>query len=50
MGSVQISKIGVYSVNIPVRVARSLKLQKGENCFIRKGKKENEIMVTVERD
>lgn len=50
MSSIQMSKIGVYSVNIPVRIARALKLQKGENCFIHKGKKENEFVVTIERD
>ena len=50
MSSVQVSKIGVYSVNIPVRVARALKLQKGENAIVRKGKTSNEFIVTIERD
>ena len=50
MSSVQVSKIGVYSVNIPVRVARALKLQKGENAIVRRGKMSNEFIVTIERD
>ena len=50
MSSVQVSKIGVYSVNIPVRVARALKLQKGENAIVRRGKMSNGFIVTIERD
>ena len=50
MSSIQISKIGVFSVNIPVRIARALKLQKGEDVIVRKGKNSNEIIITLERD
>lgn len=50
MPSVQLSKIGIYSVNIPIRVARSLKMQKGETATVRKGKNSNEFIVTLERE
>ena len=50
MPSVQLSKIGIFSINIPVRVARSLKLQKGETATVRKGKNSNEFTVTLERE
>lgn len=50
MGSIQLSKIGVYNINIPARLARSMHLCKGENAIIRKGKKENEFTVTIERE
>lgn len=50
MSSVQISKLGVFSVNIPIRLARSLKLQKGENAIVKKGKHSNEIVITIERE
>lgn len=50
MASVQLGKNGVYSLNIPSRLAKSMKILKGEECTIRKGKKENEIIVTIERD
>lgn len=47
---VQLGKNGMYSVNIPARLARGVKIVKGENCTIKKGKKENELIVTIERD
>jgi hypothetical protein len=50
MPSVQLGKNGMYSLNIPSRLARTLKIVKGENCIIRKGKKENEILITIERE
>lgn len=50
MPSIQISKIGVFSVNLPVRLARSLKLQKGELVTAKKGKNNNEIVITVLRE
>ncbi|MGB9940274.1 hypothetical protein [Methanosarcina sp.] len=50
MPSIQLSKTGVFSVNIPIRVARSLKLQKGKKTTVRKGKNSNELIVTIERN
>lgn len=50
MSSIQISKLGVFSVNIPIRLARSLKLQKGEEARVVKGKSSNEILIIIERD
>jgi hypothetical protein len=50
MASIQLGKNGMYNLNIPSRLARSMKIVKGENCIIRKGRKENEIIVTIERE
>ncbi|MDR7667191.1 hypothetical protein RG963_15685 [Methanosarcina sp. Z-7115] len=50
MTSIQLSKVRIYSINIPVRIARSMHLRKGENAIIRKGKKENEFVVMIERE
>ena len=50
MPSVQLSKIGIFSINIPIRVARSLKLQKGETATVRRGKNSNELIITIERE
>jgi hypothetical protein len=50
MSSIQLGKNGMYSLNIPSRLAKSMKILKGENCIIRKGKKENEILVVIERE
>lgn len=50
MSSVQVSKGGVFSVNIPIRLVRSLKLQKGEEARVVKGKSSNEIIITLERE
>jgi hypothetical protein len=50
MGYIQLSKSGVYSINIPVRLVWGMKIGKGENCIIRKDKKDNEFVVTIERE
>jgi antitoxin component of MazEF toxin-antitoxin module len=47
---IQLSKNGVFSVNIPIRLVRSLKLQKGEETRVVKGKNSNEIIITIERE
>lgn len=50
MASVQLGRNGMYSLNIPSRLAKTMKILKGEECIIRKGKKENELIVTLLRD
>ena len=35
-----VSGFGVYSVNIPVRIARALKLQKGRTALFTRAKRE----------
>ena len=50
MPSVQFSKCGIFSLNIPTRLARRMKLQKGENAIVRKGKTGNEFIVTIEEE
>lgn len=50
MASVQLGRNGMYSLNVPSRLAKTMNLVKGEECTIRKGKKENELVVTLLRD
>lgn len=50
MSSIQVSKCGQFSVNIPIRLARKMQLRKGENAIFRKGKDSNEFIVSIERE
>lgn len=49
MSSIQIDKTGRVMVSIPVKLARSMEIEKGDIAHVMKGEADNEIKIIIEK-